>query len=329
MTKPRATPGTPPTGGGAAPRDFQDHLRASPSPTSPPLAQTLKDLGDVDDERVVLLPVDGGRGIETDAVLKWCCDNLYRDGDTFLLLHVVPRSGWRRRAREDALGYEPSEVSSVVVVVVFARETYPRPIRGAFSLAPSEEPGWGAILPKSVSRVARGRKTKSQKPKTKTFHRLWSPIPQANAADDEAAAVWLDEAEARMRREYLPRLREFGLPEDVACFEGEPCRYFFTFVCVDPNPDTPTPIVAVAAYDTACAKVGELVCEVAAATNAACVAMARHGKGTLRELVTGSVTNYCVHHSKSPVVVINVAAELSAREAAVGDRERAEFAWVP
>ena len=90
-----------------------------------------------------------------------------------------------------------------------------------------------------------------------------------------------------------------------------------------PNPDTPTPIVAVAAYDTACAKVGELVCEVAAATNAACVAMARHGKGTLRELVTGSVTNYCVHHCSSPVVVINVAAELSAREAAVGDRERA------
>ena len=54
-------------------------------------------------------------------------------------------------------------------------------------------------------------------------------------------------------------------------------------------------IFPVAAYDTDCAKVGELVCEVAAATNAACVAMARHGKGTLRELVTGSVTNYCVH----------------------------------
>lgn len=71
------------------------------------------------------------------------------------------------------------------------------------------------------------------------------------------------------------------------------------------------------------------MCEVAAATNAACVAMARHGKGTLRELVTGSVTNYCVHHCGSPVVVINVAAELSAREAAVGDRECAEFAWVP
>lgn len=170
MTKPRATPGTPPTGGGAAPRDFQDHLRASPSPTSPPLAQTLKDVGDVNDERVVLLPVDGGRGIETDAVLKWCCDNLYRDGDTFLLLHVVPRSGWRRRAREDALGYEPSEVSSVVVVV-FARETYPRPIRGAFSLAPSEEPGWGAILPESVA------SPEEEKPKTKTQNFLPPLVP--------------------------------------------------------------------------------------------------------------------------------------------------------
>ena len=46
-------------------------------------------------------------------------------------------------------------------------------------------------------------------------------IPQANAADDEAAAVWMDEAEAMMRREYLPRLVQFGLPEDAACFEGE------------------------------------------------------------------------------------------------------------
>lgn len=231
MTKPRATPGTPPTGGGAAPRDFQDHLRASPSPTSPPLAQTLKDLGDVDDERVVLLPVDGGRGIETDAVLKWCCDNLYRDGDTFLLLHVVPRSGWRRRAREDALGYEPSEVSSVVVVVVFlpGRRIRAR-YEGRFPSHLPRNPGGERSSP---SQSRRPRK-KSQKPKTKTFHRLWSPIPQANAADDEAAAVWLDEAEARMRREYLPRLLEFGLPEDVACFEGEPCRYFFLSV----NPKT-------------------------------------------------------------------------------------------
>ena len=47
-----------------------------------------------------------------------------------------------------------------------------------------------------------------------------SLIPQANAADDEAAAVWMDEAEATMRREYLPRLVQFGLPEDAACFEG-------------------------------------------------------------------------------------------------------------
>ena len=49
-------------------------------------------------------------------------------------------------------------------------------------------------------------------------------IPQANAADDEAAAVWMDEAEATMRHEYLPRLVQFGLPEDAACFEGELAR---------------------------------------------------------------------------------------------------------
>jgi len=113
MTKPRTSPGTPPgvaVGGGAAARDFQDHLRTAP--TSPSFAPAHADKDpDTSNERVVLLPVDGGRGIETDAVLKWCVDNLYRDGDTFLLLHVAPRRGWRRRAREAALGYEPSEVS--------------------------------------------------------------------------------------------------------------------------------------------------------------------------------------------------------------------------
>ena len=114
MTKPRTSPGTPPGvgggGGAAAARDFQDHLRTAP--TSPSFVPAHPDTNpDTSNERVVLLPVDGGRGIETDAVLKWCVDNLYRDGDTFLLLHVAPRRGWRRRAREAALGYEPSEVS--------------------------------------------------------------------------------------------------------------------------------------------------------------------------------------------------------------------------
>ena len=113
-------------------------------------------------------------------------------------------------------------------------------------------------------------------------------IPQANAADDEAAAVWMDEAEATMRREYLPRLVQFGLPEDAACFEGELAGLLFFFWLF--RRLLFTRIFPVAAYDTDCAKVGELVCEVAAATNAACVAMARHGKGTLRELVTGSVS---------------------------------------
>jgi hypothetical protein len=108
----------------------------------------------------------------------------------------MEKKGARGGARIRTLGGESS-----VVVVVFARdETYPR---GVF---PSHRP----------------RKTVRSPP---VPHRLRRA--QANAADDEAAAVWLDEAEARMRREYLPRLREFGLPEDVACFEGEPCLTLF------------------------------------------------------------------------------------------------------
>ena len=60
-------------------------------------------------------------------------------------------------------------------------------------------------------------------------------IPQANAADDEAAAVWMDEAEATMRREYLPRLVQFGLPEDAACFEGELAGLLFFFFLAFPS----------------------------------------------------------------------------------------------
>ena len=115
----------------------------------------------------------------------------------------MEKKGARGGARIRTLGGESS-----VVVVVFARaETYPR---GVF---PSHRP----------------RKTVRSPPVPRGLRRA-----QANAADDEAAAVWLDEAEARMRREYLPRLREFGLPEDVACFEGEPCRYIF--LSVNPKP---------------------------------------------------------------------------------------------
>ena len=62
-----------------------------------------------------------------------------------------------------------------------------------------------------------------------------SLIPQANAADDEAAAVWMDEAEATMRREYLPRLVQFGLPEDAACFEGELAGLLFFFFLAFPS----------------------------------------------------------------------------------------------
>ena len=41
----------------------------------------------------------------------------------------------------------------------------------------------------------------------------------------------MDEAEATMRREYLPRLVQFGLPEDAACFEGDTFLLAFRSIC--------------------------------------------------------------------------------------------------
>ena len=96
MTKPRTSPGTPPgvaVGGGGARRVISRTTYAQHQPPLLSSQRTPIQDPDTSNERVVLLPVDGGRGIETDAVLKWCVDNLYRDGDTFLLLHVAPTKG--------------------------------------------------------------------------------------------------------------------------------------------------------------------------------------------------------------------------------------------
>jgi hypothetical protein len=45
------------------------------------------------------------------------------------------------------------------------------------------------------------------------------------------------------------------------------------------------------------------VCERAVDSNAAAVIMAAQGKGRIKEFFVGSVTNYCLHRSKVPVIV--------------------------
>jgi hypothetical protein len=59
----------------------------------------------------------------------------------------------------------------------------------------------------------------------------------------------------------------------------------------------------VVAYETDTSSVGEIICERAIDTDAAAVIMASHGKGRIHEFFVGSVTNYCLHRCKKPVVI--------------------------
>ena len=57
------------------------------------------------------------------------------------------------------------------------------------------------------------------------------------------------------------------------------------------------------AYETDNQSIGEIVCERAADLEAAAVIMAASGKGRVKEFFIGSVTNYCLHRCKRPVVI--------------------------
>lgn len=57
------------------------------------------------------------------------------------------------------------------------------------------------------------------------------------------------------------------------------------------------------AYETDNGSIGEIICERAIDSDATAVIMASHGKGRVREFFIGSVTNYCLHRCKKPVVI--------------------------
>ena len=57
------------------------------------------------------------------------------------------------------------------------------------------------------------------------------------------------------------------------------------------------------AYEMNNTSIGEVVCEKAKIIDADLVVMASHRKGRLQEFFVGSVTNYCLHHSKVPLLV--------------------------
>ena len=59
----------------------------------------------------------------------------------------------------------------------------------------------------------------------------------------------------------------------------------------------------IVAYETNNTSIGDIVCEKANILNADCVIMASHQKGRFKEFFVGSVTNYCLHHAKIPLIV--------------------------
>jgi len=50
--------------------------------------------------------------------------------------------------------------------------------------------------------------------------------------------------------------------------------------------------------------IGGVVCRRAAELGAAALVMASHTKSKLQEFFLGSVTNYCCHHFRYPVLVV-------------------------
>ncbi|KAF8060065.1 Zeaxanthin epoxidase [Scenedesmus sp. PABB004] len=52
--------------------------------------------------------------------------------------------------------------------------------------------------------------------------------------------------------------------------------------------------------------IGALVCRRAEQVGAVAVVMAKHSRGAIKEFFVGSVTNYCAHHCKQPVLILHV-----------------------
>jgi nucleotide-binding universal stress UspA family protein len=64
------------------------------------------------------------------------------------------------------------------------------------------------------------------------------------------------------------------------------------------------PVVHIIKSETDTDSVGHVLCKKAEDVSAACLVVASHNKGRLAEVFLGSVTQYCIHHSKRPVVVV-------------------------
>lgn len=100
--------------------------------------------------------------------------------------------------------------------------------------------------------------------------------------------------------EYVPDMPD---PEQEASWRADAEKYIQQKLAPVLSASKVPFITDVVAYETDTSSVGEVVCEKAVEVDAAAVIMASHGKGRLKEFFIGSVTNYCLHRCKKPVII--------------------------
>ncbi|KAI3425264.1 hypothetical protein D9Q98_009032 [Chlorella vulgaris] len=66
---------------------------------------------------------------------------------------------------------------------------------------------------------------------------------------------------------------------------------------------TPQPVVHIVKYEIDTDSIGNVICKKSDELEAAVTVLARHSKSRLQEFFLGSVTSFCVHHCKRPVLV--------------------------
>lgn len=64
------------------------------------------------------------------------------------------------------------------------------------------------------------------------------------------------------------------------------------------------PVVHIIKSEVDTESVGHVLCKKADELDAVAICMATHNKGRMAEFFLGSVTQYCTHHSKRPVIIV-------------------------
>eukprot|EP01024_Parvocaulis_polyphysoides_P023193 TRINITY_DN21442_c0_g1_i2.p4 TRINITY_DN21442_c0_g1~~TRINITY_DN21442_c0_g1_i2.p4 ORF type:complete len:156 (-),score=19.39 TRINITY_DN21442_c0_g1_i2:441-908(-) len=148
-------------------------------------------------------------------------------------------------------------------------------------------------------------------------------IPVDNTVESERACRWAVDNLYRVNDEVhllhvIPRMQVaavYGAPpidflpnQDPQAYEKliQNAERFITnrFVVMFENISV-QPIVHIIKSEVDTDSIGDVVCKKAEELEACAVVMAKHQKSKVMEFFLGSVTNYCMHRCRRPVVVVH------------------------